>query len=92
MTATVLTHPRFAPTHRTVHLVHLDGRPFASAGFPCNVRDAGAPWAWIQETVAHEQGVREDDVGCIEPDNDAEQQGDLVTVDGFPVYRVLISH
>lgn len=89
-TATILTHPRLQPTHRTVRLLHLDGRPFASAGFPVAVRDPGAPWAWIAETVAHEQRCDEDQVGCIEPDND-ELAGDLVTVDGFPVYRVVIS-
>lgn len=82
----VLTHPRFAPTHRTVRLLHLDGRPFAEAGFPNDVRDPGAPWEWIAETVAHECGVREDAVGCEE----SEEAGDLVTVDGLPVYIVKI--
>ncbi len=81
----VLTHAAFAPTHRTVRLVHLDGRSFAEAGFPTNVRDPGAPWAWIQETVAHEQRCSEDDVGCEESED-----GDTVTVSGEAIYRVII--
>lgn len=85
MTAQVLTHPRFAPTHRTVRLFNLNGVEFASAGFPCNVRDPGAPWDWIRETVSHELGVNEDDVGCEEADD-----GDMVTVCGVRTYRLTI--
>lgn len=75
-------------THRTVRLLRLDGTEFASAGFPTNVRDPGAPWAWIQETVAHELSVSEDAIGCLEPGNDEDDGRDYVTVDGLPVYRV----
>lgn len=89
---TVLSFPAAKmPTHRTVRLLRLDGTEFASAGFPVTGRpDPGAPWAWIQETVAHELGVAEDSVGCLEPDNDEDAGGDYVTVDGLPVYRVEI--
>jgi hypothetical protein len=68
-------------TLRTVTLLTLDGRPAFHAGFLPG--DPGAPWAWMQETVAHEWGVEEDAVGAVESD-----EGDFVTVDGMPVYRV----
>lgn len=87
MSATIHTLPR-PVTHRTVRLVRLDGTEFAQAGFPVAIRDPGAPWAWIQETVAHELGVHEDSVGCLEPDNDEDGGGDYITVDGLSVYRV----
>lgn len=66
----------------TVRLYHLDGRPWASAGFLPPFQP-GAKWDWIRETVAHECGVNEDQVGCIESDD-----GDLITVDGMPAYCV----
>jgi hypothetical protein len=71
---------------RHVTLLHLSGALFATAGFLPG--DAGAPWAWIQETVAAECGVAEDAVGCAEAGE--EGGGDFVTVDGLPVYRVQI--
>jgi hypothetical protein len=74
----VLTRPR---TLRTVTLLTLTGTLFATAGFLPG--DPGAPWAWMQETVAHEWGVEEDAVGALEGED-----GDLITVDGMPVYRV----
>jgi DNA-binding XRE family transcriptional regulator len=37
----------------------------------------------MQETVAHEWGVSEESVAALESD-----EGDLITVDGMPVYRV----
>lgn len=68
----------------TVNILHLDGRLFATAGFlPGNPGDA---WAWIQETVAHELGCTEDDVHADE----SEEGGDVVTVEGIPVYMVEI--
>jgi hypothetical protein len=66
---------------RHVTLLTLAGAHFASAGFLPG--DPGALWAWMQETVAHEWGVEEDAVGALESD-----EGDLITVDGMPVYRV----
>lgn len=63
---------------RTVRLLHLDGRPWASAGFL-----DGSSWTWIANTVARECECDEDQVGCVESDD-----GDLITVDGLPVYRV----
>ncbi|MGX9443901.1 hypothetical protein ACWX0K_15165 [Nitrobacteraceae bacterium UC4446_H13] len=66
----------------TVRLYHLDGRPWASAGFLPPFQP-GAKWAWIRETVARECGVNEDQVGCIESDD-----GDVITVDGMPCYSV----
>lgn len=72
---------RLAPQVHTVRLLHLDGRPFASAGFLPGL--ASAPWAWIRETVARECDVDEDQVGTMETDD-----GDMVTVDGLPVYLV----
>lgn len=75
------------PTMRHVTLLHLDGRQWATAGFLPGC--AGAPWAWIQEIVAHEHECSEDDVGCAEPDED-EGGGDFVTVRGEPYYRVKI--
>jgi hypothetical protein len=74
------------PTHRTVQIVNLNGHVFASAGFPTDVRDPGAPWEWIVETVAHELSCRPDQVSSDEgPDGE-----DFVTIDGIPVYRVEI--
>lgn len=66
----------------TVRLYHLDGRPWASAGFLPPFQP-GATWDWIRETVAHECECDPDQVGCMESDD-----GDLITVDGMPVYRV----
>ena len=65
--------------HRTIRT--LDGRPFASAGFTDNRN--GDVWAWMQETVAHECGVAPNQVGLDETDD-----GDVLTVDGVPVYRI----
>jgi hypothetical protein len=66
----------------TVRLFHLDGRPWASAGF-LPPYQPGAKWDWIRETVAHECECDPDQVGCIESDD-----GDMITVDGLPVYLV----
>jgi hypothetical protein len=66
-----------------VNLLHLDGRLFATAGFLPG--DPGAAWAWIQETVACEEGCSEDDVRSGES-----EEGDTVCVDGLPVYMVEI--
>jgi hypothetical protein len=66
----------------TVRLFHLDGRPWASAGF-LPPYQPGARWDWIRETVAAECGADADQVGCIESDD-----GDMITVDGLPVYLV----
>jgi hypothetical protein len=71
------------PKPRTVTLLHLDGRQFASAGFLPGL--ASAPWSWICEVVAAELECNEEDVGCAESED-----GDLITVDGIPVYRVAI--
>lgn len=67
--------------HRTIRLLHLDGRPWASAGFAGG--DPGAAWGWVCETVAAECGVDEDAVGCAESED-----GDLITVEGVAVYRL----
>lgn len=64
--------------HRTIRT--LDGRPFASAGF---THDSGDVWAWMQETVAHECGVAPNQVGLDETDD-----GDVLTVDGVPAYKL----
>jgi hypothetical protein len=61
----------------------LEGAPFASAGFLPG--DPGAPWAWIQSVVAEQWGVEEDAVGTLES-----EEGDFVTVDGLPMYRVAL--
>lgn len=65
--------------HRTITLLHLDGRPWASAGFT-GPADA---WGWIAETVAHEHGCDEDDVHCEESED-----GDVVTVGGEALYKI----
>jgi hypothetical protein len=78
---------RPAPQTRTVSLLHLDGRPFCSAGFLPGL--ASAPWSWICEVVAAELECAEDAVGCLEP-SEEEGGGDYVTVDGIPVYRVAL--
>jgi hypothetical protein len=70
------------PTHRTVRLVTLDGRELASADF-CGPESA---WSWIADTAAREVGCAPDDVHCLE---DPGNGGDLVTVDGLPVYRIV---
>jgi hypothetical protein len=67
-------------THRTVRILTLDGRPWASAGF-----SGGLPsdaWAWIAETVAQDCECDPEDVHCEESED-----GDLITVDGRPVYK-----
>lgn len=81
---TVSTWQRAARSARTVtvRLRHLDGRPWASAGF-LPPYQPGAQWDWIRETVAHECECDPNQVECIESDD-----GDLITVDGMPVYRV----
>ena len=80
----VVAHPCMPRTMRHVTLLRLDGTLFASAGFLPG--DASAPWDWIRETVAHELSVSEDSVHCMEAGEDDE--GDYITVDGLPVYRV----
>jgi hypothetical protein len=67
-----------------VTLNHLDGRHFATAGFSGGC--AGDSWAWIVETVAHELGCGEEQVGCMEGSED--EGGDFVTVDGLPCYKI----
>ena len=78
---TVSTWQRRASTV-TVRLYHLDGRPWASAGFLPPFTH-GVKWDWIRETVAAECECDPDQVGCVESDD-----GDLITVDGMPVYKV----
>lgn len=71
-------------THRTVTITTLDGRPWASAGF-----SGGLPsdaWAWVAETVAAECSCSEDDVSVAESED-----GDLITVEGVPVYKIGIA-
>lgn len=95
MTATILpfppqparaarTWPRTRSEMRHVTLLALDAdRIWATAGFLPG--DPGAPWAWIQETVAHEVGCSEEDVHVLEGD-----EGDVITADGMPVCRVAL--
>lgn len=65
-------------------LCHLDGRRWASSsGFG----PEGA-WSWIVDTVAHEHGVTDDQIGGLEDLDGIYDHDDLVTVDGLPVYRV----
>ena len=81
MSATIHILPTVPRTMRHVSLLHLDGRLWATAGFMPG--DPGAPWAWIQETIAAECECNEDDVTVLETDD-----GDLVTADGIPVATV----
>jgi hypothetical protein len=64
---------------RQVTLTHLDGRPWATAGF----EPRSDVWGWILETVAHEHSVSEDAIGCAESED-----GDVVTVSGEPLYLI----
>lgn len=65
----------------TVRLLHLDGRPFASAGFlPSRAND---PWNWIVETVAAELDSAPETIHATDDD--------LVTVDGIPCFLVEIT-
>jgi hypothetical protein len=65
-------------------LKHLNGRRWAtSSGF-----GPGGAWSWILETVAHEHGVSEDQIGNREGVEDEFEGDDLVTIDGVPVYRI----
>ena len=60
-------------------LCHLDGREWArSSHF-----GPGGAWNWILDAVQEEHGVNEDQIGCIETDD-----GDVVTIDGEPIYRI----
>lgn len=65
--------------HRTVTLLHLDGRPWASAGFT----GPGEAWEWIATEVAREHGADPEDVHCSESED-----GDVVTVEGQALYRI----
>lgn len=65
----------------TLH--QLDGRPWATSS---HFGPSGA-WAWIVESVAHEHGCGEDQIGCLESGEEYDCD-DLVTVDGLPVYRI----
>lgn len=64
----------------TIRLYHLDGRPWCSAGF---LPPYTGQWGWIADTVAAECGCDEDQVGTLETDD-----GELVTVDGLPCYKI----
>lgn len=66
-------------THRTVRILTLDGRPWASAGFTA----PGDAWGWIASEVARECECDPEDVHCEESED-----GDLVTVSGRPVYKI----
>jgi hypothetical protein len=70
--------PRCQPV---TQLCRLDGKVIAEASVSFI---SGDRWAWIVETVARETECREDQVGCVETD-----EGDVVTVDGIPVYRLI---
>lgn len=66
-------------------ICQLDGREWATSS---HFGPSGA-WSWIVETVAHEHGVSEDQVGCAESGEDQPYDcDDLVTIDGLPVYRI----
>lgn len=66
-------------------LCQLDGRPWATSS---HFGPEGA-WGWIVESVMHEHGVSEDQVGCAESGEDQPYDcDDLVTIDGLPVYRI----
>lgn len=66
---------------RTVRILHLDGRVFASAGFlPGPMSDS---WAWIVEIVSRELDVDPEQVDLLETD-----EGDVIAVDGLPAYRL----
>lgn len=67
--------------HRTVTLLHLDGRPWASAGFT----GPGDAWEWIATSVAAEWGVDAEDVHCEESEDGS---GDVVTLAGSALYRI----
>lgn len=61
-------------------LCHLDGREWArSSHF-----GPGGAWNWIVESVAHEHGVSEDQIGGQE----GEDGEDFVTVDGLRLYQI----
>jgi hypothetical protein len=65
---------------RRVTLTRLDGTPFADA--LCSRADR---WEWVQEVVTEELRCYPEQVGCMES---ADGEGDLVTVDGLPVFRI----
>lgn len=64
---------------RWTSIVSLDGHAWLAS---THFGPSGA-WGWIVESVAAELGCDEDAVGSLESDD-----GDLVTVDGLPVYRI----
>lgn len=93
MTATILpfpprpaqpNFPRTSSHMRHVTLLRLSGELMATAGFLPG--DPGAPWAWIQETVALEVGCLEEEVHVLE----CMEEGDLITAEGIPVCRVAL--
>ena len=59
------------------------GRPIFSADFTDNRN--GDIWDWMQSVVSAEHECSVDDVGLLETDD-----GDIVTIDGLPAYRIEI--
>lgn len=83
-TAQIITFPRPLVIRSMRHVTLLcltSDKVWATAGFTPG--DPGAPWAWIQETVAREFGCAEDAVKTLETDD-----CDMITADGMPVCRV----
>ena len=65
---------------KTLNLVHLDGRTFATAHFT----NWGANrWPWVQETVA-----REFDCDCDDVTAEADEDNEFVAVAGVRVARI----
>lgn len=65
-------------------IAQLDGRRWATGS---HFGPEGA-WGWIVDTVAHEHGCSEDQIGNLEGDEDQYDGDDLVTIDGLPAYRI----
>ena len=65
---------------KSLTLIHLDGRKFATARFP----DCGMNrWPWVQETVA-----REFDCDCDDVTAEADEDNEFVAVGGVRVARI----
>lgn len=88
MTATLIEFPRSAVvrTHSTVRLITIDGKEWASAGFPRGEAKASDAWSWVAATVAREWDLHEDQIGCAEGPNGE----DWITIDGIPAYELRI--
>lgn len=70
----------FPPARNATTIAYLDGR---KAFWTCGLLGADR-WAWVVEKVAYEHDAPARLIGLLESDD-----GDMITIDGIPVYRLI---